>query len=380
MLNAVGIDVSKGRSTVAVLQPGGVVLHRPFDVFHNTKDLHNLARYLVSLDGETRVVMESTGRYHEPIRNVLSEAGLFVCAVNPHLIKNFGNNTLRKVKTDSADAKKIARYTLDNWATLREYSVMDTTRTELKTIHSQFNFFMKQKTSAKSNLIALLDETYPDVNKLFSSPIRSDGSEKWVDFAYSFWHVNCVLDAGLKTFTERYQRFCKRHHYEYQPNKPVQIYEQAKRLVPAVPKDPIYKELIQDSIQQLNLISQHVEQLRKKMDEEFESLQTNSYIQKEKAQRKNPCAFSGAEGETRTLAPVTRPTPLAGAPRHQLEYFCIGSVYDTIRLLKERAENPLSLLSGGESGIRTHGTLPYDGFQDRSVITTSVSLRIRRKL
>ena len=120
--------------------------------------------------------------------------------------------------------------------------------------------------------------------------------------------------------------------------------------------------------------------LRKKMDEEFESLQTNSYIQKEKAQRKNPCAFSGAEGETRTLAPVTRPTPLAGAPRHQLEYFCIGSVYDTIRLLKERAENPLPLLSGGESGIRTHGTLPYDGFQDRSVITTSVSLRIRRKL
>ena len=36
--------------------------------------------------------------------------------------------------------------------------------------------------------------------------------------------------------------------------------------------------------------------------------------------------FLGAEGETRTLAPVTRPTPLAGAPRHQLEYFCIGSV------------------------------------------------------
>ena len=31
----------------------------------------------------------------------------------------------------------------------------------------------------------------------------------------------------------------------------------------------------------------------------------------------------GAEGETRTLAPVTRPTPLAGAPRHQLEYFCM---------------------------------------------------------
>lgn len=88
MLNAVGIDVSKGRSTVAVLQPGGVIVHKPFDVTHKSKDLHGLVRYLGSLEGDTKVVMESTGRYHEPIRNALSEAGLFVCTVNPHLIKN----------------------------------------------------------------------------------------------------------------------------------------------------------------------------------------------------------------------------------------------------------------------------------------------------
>ena len=33
--------------------------------------------------------------------------------------------------------------------------------------------------------------------------------------------------------------------------------------------------------------------------------------------------YDGGEGGTRTLAPVTRPTPLAGAPRHQLEYFSV---------------------------------------------------------
>ncbi len=31
--------------------------------------------------------------------------------------------------------------------------------------------------------------------------------------------------------------------------------------------------------------------------------------------------FFGGEREIRTLAPVSRPTPLAGAPLHQLEYF-----------------------------------------------------------
>ena len=33
----------------------------------------------------------------------------------------------------------------------------------------------------------------------------------------------------------------------------------------------------------------------------------------------------GGEEETRTPAPVARPTPLAGAPRHQLEYFSIDN-------------------------------------------------------
>ena len=33
--------------------------------------------------------------------------------------------------------------------------------------------------------------------------------------------------------------------------------------------------------------------------------------------------FVGGEGEIRTLAPIARPTPLAGAPLHRLEYFSV---------------------------------------------------------
>lgn len=34
MCNAVDIDVSKGKSTVTVLQSGGIVVRKPFDVSH----------------------------------------------------------------------------------------------------------------------------------------------------------------------------------------------------------------------------------------------------------------------------------------------------------------------------------------------------------
>ena len=121
-MNSVGIDVSNGRSTVAVLRPFGEEVLAPFDVRHDVVSLSALARDLNSLDGEVRVVMEHTGRYYESIAKSLHEAGLFVSAVNPLLIKEYGGNSLRKVKTDKADARKIAKYGLDNWAELRDYT------------------------------------------------------------------------------------------------------------------------------------------------------------------------------------------------------------------------------------------------------------------
>ena len=59
-MNCVGIDVSKGKSMIAVMRPFGEVVVSPFEVLHTDSELSKLARLLKSLDGETRVVMEST--------------------------------------------------------------------------------------------------------------------------------------------------------------------------------------------------------------------------------------------------------------------------------------------------------------------------------
>ena len=62
-MNSVGIDISKNRSTVAVMRPFGDVVISPFEVGHTVSELSELAKRLKSLDGETRVVME-IGRAH----------------------------------------------------------------------------------------------------------------------------------------------------------------------------------------------------------------------------------------------------------------------------------------------------------------------------
>ncbi len=127
-MNAVGIDVSKGKSMVSVMRPLEEVVAKPFAVRHTGSELKELADYLKSLDGETRVVMEHTGRYYEPVAQFLHDAGLYVSAVNPKLIKDYGNNSLRKVRTDKADSRKIAKYALDNGVELRQHTPMDIRR------------------------------------------------------------------------------------------------------------------------------------------------------------------------------------------------------------------------------------------------------------
>lgn len=57
--------------------------------------------------------MEHTGRYYEVLTHQLSKLYLFVSAINQKLIKDFDNNSLRKVKSNKADAVKIAQYALD---------------------------------------------------------------------------------------------------------------------------------------------------------------------------------------------------------------------------------------------------------------------------
>ena len=66
-MNCVGIDISKGKSMIAVMRTFGEVVVSPFEVRHTTNELSKLAGLLKSLDGETHVGMESTGNYHAPV-------------------------------------------------------------------------------------------------------------------------------------------------------------------------------------------------------------------------------------------------------------------------------------------------------------------------
>ena len=266
-MNAVGIDVSKGKSMVAIMRPFGKIVSAPFEIKHTASAINSLVELINSVEGESRIVMKHTVHYYEVLAHQLLETNLFVSAIKPKLIKDFDNDSLRKVKSNKADAVKIARYALDRWQNLKQYSVMDELHNQLKAMNRQFSFYMKHKTAMKNNLIGILNQTYPGINDYFDSPARSDGGQKWVDFVSTYWHVDCVRKISLNTFIDHYQNWCKRKKYNFSQSKTEEIYGKAKELVPVLPKDNITKLIIKQAVDQFNSASTTIESLRALMNE-----------------------------------------------------------------------------------------------------------------
>lgn len=122
--------------------------------------------------------MEATGRYHESVTTALHEYGIRVTVMNPLFIKQSDDGSIRKVKTAKADAMKIAKHALDNCANLREYTLIETIRAQLKLCSHQYNLYMKNVVALRNNLISLTDKTFPDANERFYSPNCADGNHK----------------------------------------------------------------------------------------------------------------------------------------------------------------------------------------------------------
>lgn len=252
VITAVGIDVSKGKSMVAVRRPGGEIVLMPFQVQHNAGDLKSLAATLKRIGGDIRIVMEHTGMYWRPIALTLQQAGFYVSIVNAMLIHNFSDNSLRKVKTDKVDALKIANYALTFWSDLREYTPEDETLQMLKMQTRLYERTQATSVTLKNGLISLLDQTFPGINTLFSSNARTTKVHfKWVDFVRKFWHKDCVVKLSRQNFTETHLKWCRKTGYRFNNADAECIYHSAQNAVASIH----YSHILSATLREYCLIS-----------------------------------------------------------------------------------------------------------------------------
>lgn len=267
-MNAVGIDVSKGRSTVSIIRQFGEVVRAPFDVSHTAEDLKELVVLIKSLPGETKVLMESTGNYHEPVARTLSAEGIFVCVVNAWVIKQYNVNHMRRAKTDKKDSMKLAAFCIDCWLELVEYRPEEDIRRDLKLLNRQYQLNIKTQTQVRLNLISQLELTFPGIRGQFTSPLRdTDGHEKWVDFVSAFPHRDRVAKLSLSVFKTKYRSFCKKKGYQYTEPKAVQIHTFSRSVVCSLNLDDTVGFVIGNLTSQLIMLMENSFEIRRRMTE-----------------------------------------------------------------------------------------------------------------
>jgi transposase len=107
----VGIDVSKRKLDVALLDERGKIKSRVFD--NDAQGHQALVSWLherSALPGHTHLCLEATGPYSEAVAIALADASWRVSVVNPARIKGFAQSELVRNKTDRADAALLARF------------------------------------------------------------------------------------------------------------------------------------------------------------------------------------------------------------------------------------------------------------------------------
>ncbi len=68
---AVGIDVAKAKSMVAILSDDGEIIKEPFEITNTESGLSELCEIIKTLEGKVYSVVEATSIYHFPIVSFL---------------------------------------------------------------------------------------------------------------------------------------------------------------------------------------------------------------------------------------------------------------------------------------------------------------------
>lgn len=264
---SVGIDISKGKSTVCLMKPFGEILAGPMEISHVDSELKTLVKLIKSLNDEVKVVMEATGIYHLPVLTYLKDHGVFASVINPYQMKKYRVQGLRRVKTDKADSMTIAKYGLDNWDDLKDFVSSEEKYRELTLLSRQYRHYMRIHVASLLELTHILDHTMPGVKKEFNSWDPENGKDKLSDFAEHYWHYDNIRKKSERQFVESYLKWAKKKGYRQNQNKAAKIYSMAKEGIPTLPADQTTKMLVIQAIEVLRRVDETLNTILTRMQE-----------------------------------------------------------------------------------------------------------------
>ena len=270
MKYGVGIDVSKGKSTVAILSIEGEVIEMPFDINHDVEDLEKLDKKLQEFSKEDlKVVLEQTGTYHLPILTYLLDKGYCVIAENALKIKKYLDRSLRKAKTDKKDSLKLAEYVCDNWYKLKVNFIEEEKYKELRFLSRQYFSLNSMKVQQKVDFSDLTDMLFPGYYQLLEECNFVVGLKIFEKFS----DPEIIRKKKLETFLNDVEKIAQKIGQQRAGrNLAIKVYELAKKSVPSCPSNSSTQLILNKRVVALINLIETTNEIIAKMNEIAKSM------------------------------------------------------------------------------------------------------------
>lgn len=245
---SVGIDISKDRSMICFMKPGGGILEKPYEIAHSRESINELIKRIKEQEDEVRVIMEHTGLYHYPLLNSLLDAHIFVSPINGYRMKRYCSQSIRKVKNDRIDSTKIASYGLTYWNELECFLQPNEIYRELRALSRQYYTFTAMKVKAKVNVDLLITKTMPGIKGIVQD---NKCNHRLTDFVLQYVHYDNITKNKEYVFITRFLKWAEKKGFRMEQQTAEKIYRAAKIGIPIIPYSPSTKTAITEAIKML---------------------------------------------------------------------------------------------------------------------------------
>lgn len=262
---AVGIDVSKGKSTISIITLNGEVIEEPFEITHDQEGFNILLSKIKNYrKDEIKFVMEATGHYHLPLLNSLIENDYFVCVENALVIKKYCDIDLRKVKNDKKDSLKLASYCCEKWFKLKQYKIKNDLRQQLQFLSRRYVEYIKIQTDLKIQLTNLIDQTFPGIKEIVDSENRY---QLLLDIYEKYSHPKLIIEKKKTDFINDIDLMAKKYGHRVGRIIGENLYIKAPTIITSCPHNDSLQLSINSCILLLKSTLKVTNDIITKMDE-----------------------------------------------------------------------------------------------------------------
>ena len=173
MLYYVGIDISKYKHDFCIISNTGQVIVENYSFENNKKGFQELLEMLKPYNkSEVHIAFEATGHYSLNLELFLIDQGFSFMKMNPLIIHQFLKaRSLRRTKTDKADALSIVQYLMS--VPFKPNSNLLYNIYSLKSLCRTRELLIKERSKFAVLLTNELDKSFPELKPYFNNNFSS---------------------------------------------------------------------------------------------------------------------------------------------------------------------------------------------------------------